>query len=349
MLLGWCSFIQGELHQAAEYYRQVLPSAKAQADREHMANALLGLASIAFEWNELAVAERYALDMLETVRDDEPVQRDRANFQLALVRSARGQTTAARQQFAEIIARLHALASPEALLLLPYVLGWQARHQLAAGDLQGAQRSLDMLVHQEHVLAFEHRLGLDLLRARLLLAQGQADAARTQLEQLLPLAQAQQLIYSILEIQLLLARAHAASGQELLAQPWLLRALSQARNGGFLRIFLAEGQLLASLLQALAPSIQEPALRAYLRTILRAFMTTEETRNMAMAVLAEPLSPQEQRVLRLLAAGRSNPEIAAELIISVNTVKDHVKRLYRKLGVNNRAQAGQAAQQLQLV
>jgi LuxR family transcriptional regulator, maltose regulon positive regulatory protein len=78
-------------------------------------------------------------------------------------------------------------------------------------------------------------------------------------------------------------------------------------------------------------------------------MTTEETQSLAMAVLAEPLSPQEQRVLRLLAAGRSNPQIAAELIISVNTVKDHVKRLYRKLGINNRLQAGLMAQQLQLV
>jgi LuxR family transcriptional regulator, maltose regulon positive regulatory protein len=41
-------------------------------------------------------------------------------------------------------------------------------------------------------------------------------------------------------------------------------------------------------------------------------------------------------VLALLVAGRSNPEIAETLIVSVNTVKGHVKNLYRKLNVNTR-------------
>lgn len=49
----------------------------------------------------------------------------------------------------------------------------------------------------------------------------------------------------------------------------------------------------------------------------------------------EPLSPQEQHVLRLLVSGHTNQEIAKELVISVNIVKDHVKYLYRKLGVSN--------------
>jgi LuxR family maltose regulon positive regulatory protein len=64
--------------------------------------------------------------------------------------------------------------------------------------------------------------------------------------------------------------------------------------------------------------------------------------------LIEPLSEQEQRVLRLLAAGLSNPEIAEQLVISVNTVKTHVKNIYAKLNVNNREDARQAARQLKL-
>ena len=54
------------------------------------------------------------------------------------------------------------------------------------------------------------------------------------------------------------------------------------------------------------------------------------------SALVEPLNAQEQRVLRLLAAGRSNPEIARELVVSINTVKAHVQSIYRKLNVNNR-------------
>ncbi len=64
------------------------------------------------------------------------------------------------------------------------------------------------------------------------------------------------------------------------------------------------------------------------------------------APLSEPLSAQEERVLRLLAAGWSNQEIARELIISVNTVKYHIKHLYQKLGVSNRLQASAQARQL---
>jgi LuxR family transcriptional regulator, regulator of acetate metabolism len=51
------------------------------------------------------------------------------------------------------------------------------------------------------------------------------------------------------------------------------------------------------------------------------------------------LSPQELRVAKLLAAGRSNREIAAELVLSVDTIKSHVARVLQKLEVNNRAQA----------
>ena len=55
--------------------------------------------------------------------------------------------------------------------------------------------------------------------------------------------------------------------------------------------------------------------------------------------LVEPLTPQEQRVLRLLGAGLSNPEIAGELVVSVNTIKTHLQSIYRKLGVNSRREA----------
>jgi LuxR family maltose regulon positive regulatory protein len=64
--------------------------------------------------------------------------------------------------------------------------------------------------------------------------------------------------------------------------------------------------------------------------------------------LVEPLTAQEERVLQGLSAGLSNQEIADNLIISINTVKYHVKHLYQKLGVSNRLQASDAARQLRL-
>lgn len=65
--------------------------------------------------------------------------------------------------------------------------------------------------------------------------------------------------------------------------------------------------------------------------------------------LAEPLSEREHEVLRLLAAGQRNPEIARVLTISENTVKAHVKNIYRKLGINDRVQAINRARALRLI
>jgi LuxR family maltose regulon positive regulatory protein len=61
------------------------------------------------------------------------------------------------------------------------------------------------------------------------------------------------------------------------------------------------------------------------------------------------LTERERDVLRLLAAGRSNPEIARILYVELNTVKTHVKSLYGKLGVHSRVQATQRAQELGLI
>lgn len=61
----------------------------------------------------------------------------------------------------------------------------------------------------------------------------------------------------------------------------------------------------------------------------------------AVAVLTE----REREVLALLACGASNREIARELYLSVDTVKTHVRHLFRKLGVGNRTQAALAADQ----
>jgi DNA-binding NarL/FixJ family response regulator len=61
------------------------------------------------------------------------------------------------------------------------------------------------------------------------------------------------------------------------------------------------------------------------------------------------LSPRETEVLRLIAAGRDNPDIARELVISQSTVKRHVEAILAKLGVENRVQAAVAAVRRRLV
>jgi LuxR family maltose regulon positive regulatory protein len=52
--------------------------------------------------------------------------------------------------------------------------------------------------------------------------------------------------------------------------------------------------------------------------------------------LAEPLTDREWEVLRLIAAGCGNQEIADRMVVSVNTVKTHIRHLYEKFAVKNR-------------
>jgi LuxR family maltose regulon positive regulatory protein len=233
---------------------------------------------------------------------------------------------------------------------MPTALIWQGRLHLAAGDLVTVQRSLDGLAAVEERIAPVQRAYGQVLAARLLLAQGRPRDALSLLERLLVAAQEGELVRHALESELLVAVALAACRQGHDARQRLRLVLARACAEGFLRLFLDEGEPVAALVRALLPSLTEPALRAYARTIARAF-TAAGGRPAAAVTPAdglpvEPLSAGERRVLRLLAAGRSNAEIARELGVSVNTIKGHVKSIYRKLDVSNRLEATDRARQL---
>jgi DNA-binding NarL/FixJ family response regulator len=74
-----------------------------------------------------------------------------------------------------------------------------------------------------------------------------------------------------------------------------------------------------------------------LRRLIDTFVTTDVTGPYRRAV--ERLTEREREVLAHVAAGRSNDEIATALVVSSETVKTHLKRMYAKLGVRDRAQA----------
>ena len=67
------------------------------------------------------------------------------------------------------------------------------------------------------------------------------------------------------------------------------------------------------------------------------------------AWLKRPLSEREMEVLNLIAAGRTNRDIADELVIALSTVKSHTHSIYGKLGVKNRTQAIALARELGLL
>jgi LuxR family maltose regulon positive regulatory protein len=69
----------------------------------------------------------------------------------------------------------------------------------------------------------------------------------------------------------------------------------------------------------------------------------------ALPGIVEPLTSREQEVLGMLAAGRTNQAIAAELVVALDTVKKHVSHVLAKLGAANRSEAVARARQLGLL
>jgi ATP/maltotriose-dependent transcriptional regulator MalT len=109
---------------------------------------------------------------------------------------------------------------------------------------------------------------------------------------------------------------------------------------------------MAELLQALEKRMNEP-LRSYLRRLLAAYPDLGPgvvlwTKDRPTG-LAEPPTGREREILTLIAAGLSNQQIAARLVIEVSTVKRHISNLYGKLGVHRRTEAVACARDLGLL
>jgi LuxR family maltose regulon positive regulatory protein len=124
------------------------------------------------------------------------------------------------------------------------------------------------------------------------------------------------------------------------------------------RVFLDAGEPIKSLLADLNVSIEKrsSAQRGYwsqfVGHLLEAFAgpgTKLPVKSGQIQNLVEPLSDRELEVLRLLAAGKKNQEIADALFVVLGTVKAHINSIYRKLEVSTRVQAVTRARELGLL
>jgi LuxR family maltose regulon positive regulatory protein len=199
-----------------------------------------------------------------------------------------------------------------------------------------------------------------LVLARLLLTEQEPKRALGLLERWLALAVTQGRTASIIELRALQALAYAACGDAPAALDALAEALALAWPEGYLRVFVDEGAPMATLLGTLiAAGAARGALARhippdYLRRLTDAFQRAGVASSMpgrrgAVPGLVEPLSERELEVLALLAAGRSNQQIAEELVVALDTVKKHVSHLLDKLGAANRTQAVARARELELL
>jgi len=354
--------VQGQLRQAQEYY-----------DRAHRwlveRNALnsrvrcvyeVGWADSLLQWNQLDAAYEHAVTGIEYCqRFGAPSEMTWGYVTLMRVLQARGDAEGALDALYDAEQVLQAHRVRQALrveLETKRVALW-----LAVGDIDAASRWAACCAGGSE----REQIAM----ARVSLAEGRDSDAQHLLERQRALAEAGGRNARLIEILSLQAMALEAQGRSEEAAAALSQALTLARPEGYVRVFLDLGMLLYQLLErsaTLAAKPKTPSATAaliaedYVRGLLDAFQHEREVQRSRAAervspppspaeALIDPLTERELEVLRLLAEGLSNKEMADRLVVAPSTVKQHLKNVYGKLDVHSRTQAVARGRELDLL
>jgi LuxR family maltose regulon positive regulatory protein len=341
---------QGRLGEAMRTYEQALQRASQPGGSvlRGTADMYVGMSEVHRERDDLRAATQHLLRSQELGEHiGLPQNRYRWRVAMARIRQAEGDLGGA----------LDLLNEAERLYVGDFfpdvrpVPALQARVRVAQGEWGEAlgwarERGLSVDDELSYLREFEH-----ITLARVLLAGYAAERAERSiqeatrlLERLLRAAEEGARTGSVIEILVLQALAHQARDDIPAALASLRRAVTLAEPEGYVRIFVDEGPPMASLLRVAA---KQGITRTYVRRLLGAVNKTGDGAPASQALI-DPLSERELDVLRLLGTDLGGPEIARELVVSLNTVRTHTKNIYAKLGVNNRRAAVRRAAELDL-
>lgn len=349
--LAQVHFELGEIQQAASLYRQALEASPSDVD-ENLAKllthwrctALLGCAVLCYACDELERASQLLQDAMTLSQRHAFLHHEvHVSLVLARVQQAQGQVVVAQHQLVDLLERIPVSESQ----LVQEIQTARARLALSIGDHLTVQ---DWALLRTPAASVVQRTEEELLLARWLRAQGKEEEASHQLEQILLATREAGHTRCMLETMVEMALSALTCKRKAEAQNLLREALLLALPHHPVRVFLDAGEPMAMLLRSLLPQCHDQPLRAYIRALLRALPASPLAGTPTkLASLVEPLSPQEQRVLRLLAEHRTSAEIAEMMVVSINTVRTQVQSMYRKLGVHKCSEALDVARDLALL
>jgi len=337
LFLGRVRAVRGELRLAANACQTTLTEV---GQYPILTMAHLDLCALHYEWNELERAAeclRHGIESAERSGNAEFLLA--AHLTQSRLASALGDHSGALRAVQECH-RL-ALAGNLPVHTVSRIASGAVEAALAQGDVALAETWERQTAQDADAHPFYRYLGL--ARARLWIAQGERQAASQELQRCFETASRAGWGYGLIAV--LVLQSLAAETRQA-ALEFLTHALQRAQPEGFIRTFADAGAALTPLLQEAA---QRGVAPEYVGRILATFRHKSATIAPDMSTLAEPLSEREPGVLRLLAAGLSNREIARKLIISLGTAKTHVHNICGKLDARNRAHAVVRAQELHLI
>ncbi|MEM8860450.1 MAG: tetratricopeptide repeat protein [Chloroflexota bacterium] len=345
---------QGRLHDAIQLYQNALQLVE-QSDDPTMrgkANLHLGLSELHREQGDIEAADQH-WQKIPPLNDLDWAFQQRWAAAQAQAEQRRGNFAMALRLFDEAIKRSEQVNIAD----LKPAAAMKARLNIVQGNLAAAgDWARQHRISSEDTLSYLHEYEHVTL-ARLRLAEGAFDEALRLLERLAVSAENGGRIDSLIEIQLLQALTHHAQGNKAQAVDVLAKALISAEPQGYLQRFITEGEPVAELSTTLQAAINShfgtnsPRMQVYIQKLLAAFSVSQPilTPPDIAQTLLDPLSERELDVLRLLPADLSGPQIANELMVSLNTFRTHTKNIYSKLGVNNRRAAVRRAAELSLL
>jgi LuxR family transcriptional regulator, maltose regulon positive regulatory protein len=321
---AWRAYRQGRLGDALALADDVLSTA---AHPWPALTATIARAAVDRERHHLADAEtRLAAAVDDADRWARAASLTFASIELALVRMAQGR---AREALDLLAAAYDVTEGQRPRLRLRAT---EATLWLRAGDLDRA------LWLREVMPAGPETEVLDI---RLAVAQGHLDEASERLRRFTAVRRPlpQQIAATLLHARALLPTDEDG------ALSSLRRAVELGRGEGFVQVFTDDLPHLRPLVRQLVPEHDDP----YVFGLLAAVATPDDGQSPDTAPLLEPLSAREEIVLRYLPTALSNKEIAAELDVSVNTLKTHLKSINRKLRAQSRSGAVAAARARRLI
>lgn len=377
-------FEQGRFHQAARLYTETLQ----MAERIDGPNSIstqgvhFGLGRVFYAWNRLDEAAVSCEQSCQLSRRWGNENLQPASFALtACLERARGNLEKAQEAAAAAAAMIAAEKRVLGLSISPYWSMWVktalARFWLDQGEIEKAL----LIIHDIGI--FPENCTLDtvslagipletpipyllepayLILARLFLALGNPDAVLAISEHLIQEAKTWGRGKVVIELQILQALAFQAKKDTSSALAALESAVALAWPEQFTRVFLDGGESMGKLLyHAKARGIggmfvtemlnrmggAAGAGSSLLRPYQKSMMDTEPARGQGL--LVEPLSARELEVLRCIAEGCSNQEIADRFFLSPKTVKRHISNIYAKLEAKSRTQAVSLARSLKLI
>jgi LuxR family transcriptional regulator, maltose regulon positive regulatory protein len=337
---------QGQLHRAAETYAQSLQMAvRPDGQRSALAAGILaGMGLLSYEWNRLDEAEQAIRQCMELSRKWGNIGQEAYAFAIqARLEQARNKPEKAQEAMrqAERLTAERPL-SPHWSIQVKSDL---ARVWLAQGNLERPSQGI-----QKRGLKIQDEIPYQreseyVLLLRVLVARGEHESAIILSNKLLQQAEATGQMGLAIEALILQALALQEKKETEQALAVLERVLALAQPEGYVRMFLDEGEAMTRLLcQVRSRQVGN----SYAAELLSKIGKIPGMTQPSMQLLSEPLTGRELEVLKMIASGCSNQDIAGKLFISMPTVKRHISNIYAKLGVESRTQAVAIGKELKL-